>query len=247
MSEITTAELISTLRYDANEQKRVLHICQSTVNALTAADRLEQQEQRIKELDEQNRKIAALDKIQQEVISEQSQSIMDLMRELAAAKNEIKKREEYLTWYIHNEHNPVVSELAAYKATGLEPEQFNSVAKLAFWLHENGIDWMREVELDRLRELAEADKDELVIVLPCKVGDAVYKVSNYTRTKEEIDRYTVHSFVVVEDATLVKHDPWDGVICEIHQIGKIVKDDYGFWEGTFFTRAEAEAALKEGR
>ena len=35
-------------------------------------------------------------------------------------------------------------------------------------------DMVRDISTDRLRELAEADKDGRVVVLPCKVGDTVY-------------------------------------------------------------------------
>lgn len=35
-------------------------------------------------------------------------------------------------------------------------------------------DMVRDISTDRLRELAEADKDGRVTVLPCKVGDVVY-------------------------------------------------------------------------
>lgn len=35
-------------------------------------------------------------------------------------------------------------------------------------------DMVRDISTDRLRELAEADKDGRLVVLPCKVGDTVY-------------------------------------------------------------------------
>ena len=33
-----------------------------------------------------------------------------------------------------------------------------------------------EAEIDRVNELAEADKEGRVVVLPCKIGDAVYRI-----------------------------------------------------------------------
>lgn len=39
-----------------------------------------------------------------------------------------------------------------------------------------GIDLPDGYELDRLKELAEADKEGRCVVLPCKVGDTVYRV-----------------------------------------------------------------------
>ena len=42
-SEPTTEELIKTLREDANKQESLYHVCDSTMNAKIAADRLESQ------------------------------------------------------------------------------------------------------------------------------------------------------------------------------------------------------------
>ena len=69
---------------------------------------------------------------------------------------------------------------------------------------------------DRLRELAEADKDGRVVVLPCKVGDTVY-----------ILRRAFDGADVVGETELW----WD----DIPQLGKTV----------FLTREEAENALQE--
>mgnify|MGYP004498788333 CR=1 FL=1 len=69
---------------------------------------------------------------------------------------------------------------------------------------------------DRLRELAEADKDGRVVVLPCKVGDTVY-----------ILRRAFDGADVVGETELW----WD----DIPQLGKTV----------FLTREEAEKALQE--
>lgn len=69
--------------------------------------------------------------------------------------------------------------------------------------------------LDRLRELAEADKDGRVVVLPCKVGDTVY-----------ILRRAFDGADVVGETELW----WD----DIPKLGKTV----------FLTREEAEKALQ---
>ena len=61
--------------------------------------------------------------------------------------------------------------LAAYEDTGLEPREVSALVKdwsdLCTIVGECG-------GIDRLRELAEADKDGRLVVLPCKVGDTVY-------------------------------------------------------------------------
>lgn len=64
--------------------------------------------------------------------------------------------------------------LKAYEDTGLTPEQCAEYAKAD---REGRYIVLRDAEQEgvkRLRELAEADKDERVVVLPCKVGDTVW-------------------------------------------------------------------------
>lgn len=66
----------------------------------------------------------------------------------------------------------VCERLAAYEDTGLTPEEIKD--PLAEDTMINLAAQALGVEADRLRELAEADKDGRVVVLPCKVGDTVY-------------------------------------------------------------------------
>lgn len=77
------------------------------------------------------------------------------------------------------------SALAAYEDTGMTPE---SVEALKLSMMGKAIAEIKEfngLPVDRLRELAEADKDGRLVVLPCKVGDTVYlivtkRARNYT-------------------------------------------------------------------
>ena len=68
--------------------------------------------------------------------------------------------------------------LAAYEDTGLMPEEVLPKDKA----DEIALKLMRLADLEslcnytRLRELAEADKDGRVVVLPCKIGDKLYRV-----------------------------------------------------------------------
>ena len=78
----------------------------------------------------------------------------------------------------------VCERLAAYEDTGLTPAEVSAMAK----------DWsnLRTIVgdcggIDRLRELAEADKDGRVVVLPCKVGDTVYMISWRLNGRHEIE------------------------------------------------------------
>ena len=68
----------------------------------------------------------------------------------------------------------ICDRLAAYEDTGLMPERCAEFARADA---EGRYIVMRDAEQEgvaRLRELAEADKDGRLMVLPCKVGDTVY-------------------------------------------------------------------------
>ena len=98
---------------------------------------------------------------------------------------------------------------------------------------------------NRLRELAEADKDGRLVVLPCKVGDVMYKLfREYTEcTSYQVrkDNYCCEGCMVPCDSREVKviraiqPNSLPEVVRYIEDIGKTV----------FLTRAEAERALKE--
>lgn len=138
---------------------------------------------------------------------------------------------EYEEKYTEQEWISVLQvRLAAYEDTGLTPEEINDLASVreispeaeyAISKHaENIIErldkLLHQTDDDaRLRELAEADKDGRLVVLPCKVGDTVY-----------ILRRTFDGADVVGEAELW----WD----DIPQFGKNV----------FLTREEAEKALE---
>ena len=66
-----------------------------------------------------------------------------------------------------------VDRLAAYEDTRREPEEVTALGKLFdFTLEESKTLTEQLTLLKRIRELAEADKDGRVVVLPCKVGNA---------------------------------------------------------------------------
>ena len=90
----------------------------------------------------------------------------------------------------------LIKRLAAYEDTGMTPEEIK-----APFTEDTMINLAAQalgVEPSRLRELAEADKDGRVVVLPCKVGDTVYfacarpvlqyKVTGYKIEKASISR-----------------------------------------------------------
>ena len=123
--------------------------------------------------------------------------------------------------------------LARYEDTRLSPAEVHSM--YGEW------DAMMSVlnsigSYDRLRELAEADKDGRVVVLPCKVGDTVYEVTS-RKTKSE---YRVKAIRVELFCTFIEWDIVAGFVdkslfgVSVDEIGKTV----------FLTREEAEKALE---
>ena len=77
----------------------------------------------------------------------------------------------------------------------------------------------RGCDLDRLEKLAEADKDGRIVVLPCKVGDTVYRLQYIEQTPGR--------FVVG--------------VAEI-KFALLWLEEFG--ETVFLTREEAEAAVE---
>ena len=109
-----------------------------------------------------------------------------------------------------------VERLAAYEDTHMMPSDVTSMrmdmAIIAALF--NGVD------VDRMKELAEADKDGRLVVLPCKVGDTVYRIFNPLSCEPVISAHTLMSV--------------DYIVRWIDKFGKTV----------FLTREEAEKALE---
>lgn len=127
-----------------------------------------------------------------------------------------------------------VDRLAAYEEIGLEPEDmkkaFNEDATLKLAGQILG------VTPGRLRELAQAEKEGRLVVLPCDVGDKLYDV-----TLGEVREKIVISLSMLLSKSvnhLVIHaENFRNAVTsyELQDIGKTV----------FLTREAAEAALKE--
>ena len=64
--------------------------------------------------------------------------------------------------------------LKAYEDTGLEPEAVETVKLALAAKHMVDLETLNNTPISRLVELAEADKDRRVVVLPCKVGQRVF-------------------------------------------------------------------------
>lgn len=120
--------------------------------------------------------------------------------------------------------------LKAYEDTGLTPEEVER-SKLEI---EAGcvkaIARMYGIDINRLRKVAEADRDGRVVVKPCKVGDKLYRVF-----AGEIFEHRVGSmkYFAIQGRWDIETYPF--CPCVESSIGKTV----------FFTSEEAKKALQE--
>ena len=124
-----------------------------------------------------------------------------------------------------------VDRLAAYEDTGLTPEEIK-----APFTEDTMINLAAQalgVEPSRLRELAEADKDgRCVLILPCKVGDPVWRIIR--DGEPHITRDEVRDMYFADDMTLC-----------VELVGGRVTFTEKFGKTVFLSRAEAERALQE--
>lgn len=126
--------------------------------------------------------------------------------------------EEYRCWSYHCGSGEAANRLAAYEDTGLTPQEVLSMK----------FEWCAMMDAlnsigggyTRLRELAEADKDGRLVVLPCKVGTATY--------------YIHYPIAVYPDESEPEIKRGIFTLCDLDRVGHSV----------FLTREEAEKALK---
>ena len=124
----------------------------------------------------------------------------------------------------------VCERLAAYEDTGLTPEEIK-----APFTEDTMINLAAQalgVEPSRLRELAEADKDGRCVVLPCKVGDTVWRIIR--DGEPHITRDEVRDMYFADDMTLC-----------VELVGGRVTFTEKFGKTVFLSREEAEKALRE--
>ena len=119
--------------------------------------------------------------------------------------------------------------LKAYEDTGLTPEEIK-----APFTEDTMINLAAQalgMETDRLRELAEADKDGHVVVQPCRQGDELWTYCNHPVKR-------VYSFTVSDVSTLNGR-----TVLNTLGLGTIRPEDIG--KTVFLTRTEAEKALQK--
>lgn len=112
--------------------------------------------------------------------------------------------------------------LAAYEDTRLMPEDIAKAKDALEYAYGNA---------DRIIELAEADRDGRVVVLPCKVGDTVYWVHGAVITECRVHRVQKNRNGLY---ICLKSNVSHGAFRADLSIGKTV----------FLTREEAERALE---
>ena len=135
----------------------------------------------------------------------------------------------------------LIERLAAYEDTGLTPEEVlpkDKADEIALKLMRLA-DLERICSYDRLRELAEADKDGRCVVLPCKVGDTVWIVG----AVRKLYSAKVRTFFCGHTSAVRGDD--DGG--HIHMIRTTECDIpmQEFGKTVFLSREEAEKALQE--
>lgn len=127
----------------------------------------------------------------------------------------------------------VCERLAAYEDTGLTPEEIK-----APFTEDTMINLAAQalgVEPSRLRELAEADKDGRVVVLPCKVGQRVFALMD---TDKHISECEVKQIGMGNEIGFIGLEP---IGARGREYGVALN---GFGKTVFLTREEAEAALE---
>ena len=140
------------------------------------------------------------------------------------------------------EHCEKITKQYEEKVSDLFPVE--RIQSKTYWEHKQVAEYLKE--LQRYKDLEEQGR---LITLPCAVGDTVYVFGKFHHGIEE---EKVKELRITEDCIRVMADPWDGEICEAHQIGKTVKSDYetnGYYlsitEAAEAKQAWEEAKLKE--
>ena len=126
----------------------------------------------------------------------------------------------------------VFNRLSEYEDTGLEPDEILTCKELAEAAY--AFIFLKEYKslgtIDPIRELLKAEKDGRLVVLPCKVGDTIYRRGDPIK---KIYEWQIAYVEVYEDETVFVDDS-DNTFVEA-DIGKTV----------FLTREEAEKALDD--
>ena len=129
-----------------------------------------------------------------------------------------------------------VEHLAAYEDTGRTPEEVTALGKLFDYALEESKTLTEQLALlNRIRELAEADRDGRLVVLPCKVGQRVFALLD---TDKHLSECEVKQIGLGNEIGFVGIEP---IGARGREYGVSIK---GFGKTVFLTREEAEKALE---
>lgn len=142
-------------------------------------------------------------------------------------------------WVKGHDYISAAHRLAAYEDTELTPAEVSALVKdwsdLCTTIGECG-------GIDRLRELAEADKDGRVVVLPCKVGEKLWVIGRDNVPREmELEAPEIRTVCTDEDnlcMSTCNRKP-DGYCAY-----RLRNDGASIGKTVFLTREEAEKALE---
>ena len=121
--------------------------------------------------------------------------------------------------------------LAAYEDTHMMPADVMSMrmdmAIITALFH--------DCDVDRMRELAEADRDGRLVVLPCKPGDTVYSIFGAEVIEKTVGRVIINGYTSPRI--------WVDLDCSFLS-SVTTRWDLGIGKDFFLTREEAEKALE---
>ena len=136
--------------------------------------------------------------------------------------------------------NRLLDRLVKYEDTERTPEEVTALGKLFDYALEESKTLTEQLALlNRIRDLAEADRDGRLVMPPCKAGDTVYEVTS----RKTISEYRVKAIRVELFCTFIEWDIVAGFVDKsifgvpVNEIGKTV----------FLTREEADRALEGKR
>jgi hypothetical protein len=142
----------------------------------------------------------------------------------------------------------IIDRLAAYEDTELEPEEIERLKLASIGKAIAEITEFNGVAIDRLRELAQADKERRCVVLPCSNWfDIVFwRAGGIFGIDTDYDENPIREITVHNEERFTWYDGWKTLVLNRTDENKL---DWEFspeeiGKTVFLTREEAEAALE---
>lgn len=150
------------------------------------------------------------------------------MKRLTFLENEkwVLKQENCVTRASKNEElaQYAIDRLAAYEDTGLEPQEVSGLCKMD-----------KRSRMAQMLRWEQAEAEGRLVVLPCKVGTHLWRVTHPYRKEPKATEYVVKNFRTVGKKHVVQ--------LEVQAIGVPVTN-WMEYKSFFTTREEAEEALR---